>query len=866
MAWTLGESVKKLLIDYQGVIKQSLIESKEGFMMMRGEFGKADVPTENKRTYPRKIWEREIKKIQPAISQGKVFGHLDHPESGKSSLHEVSHIITKLEMDQDGRILGEARILKNRHGDQLKSILEAGGAVGVSSRGLGSTMMGEDGNEIVGEDFEYFTHDLVLDPAVKTSYPKFTVESMEAKKEQAYVESKIQERKQSLKEDQAPHYKYAQDFNGTQIHIGQQNGKYVFQLKRKDNQPTPKTDEQQEFSSHQEAVNAARSLIQNTQNHPKQNESEEETLDEAKELFDNGVVIYDNGGKTFDRYTIIIDRGGDADWYNMSHNPLDPNGFNQFDGTTADSNKEGSHLGKKIKPSDYSKLPKDVIQAIQQRCKEDEEESQSMKDTVGENKLKRYKGISKMRENKKKLSETGEPDQDYNHEFYDAIANELKKEGYQVKHREFDKYQGIYLDISKDGKKIDRFWGEDGSDDSIIIYPEKEPNKKFEVIVSDNDHEVYLGKLSFYLNKVSKKVKESSEENEETMEEAKKPNQIKSQKDSGEIVQSLDDSLSIWKNDQGYYWNDKHTGEFSDQYFKTEDEAEKDAKEKGDVRESDLEEAKKQAGELASSAVMDQIAQLVTPFVLPENIQMIVKEKEKEILKLSESLKMKDQAIIKLKEETKKAISIARQLGLSLHLEKSLSEDKNAQAIRKLVGDLSKFKNHKDLDEAVSGAKKAIQSVIEEEKQFERRQKVLKAQYESKIKEYEKKNLKLESDLKQTIEEAKKYGYMAYIAHQTKNNPNQGKALEEAAQVTNKKQADAIIQKYNVVANQNDRYNSVRTRLKGLESSQLVENHLQTTGLKKVQSQQRINEGVDAEMADLFLGASLDEVKGLGIG
>lgn len=149
------------------------------YLIAKGEFGKADAPTQNRRIYSRKLWEREIKKVSEAIKSGRVLGHLDHPSSGKSSLSQISHIMTKLEMLPDGRIVGEAKVLKNQHGQQLKSILEAGGAVGVSSRGLGSTVQNNEGYDVVQEDFSYITHDFVIDPAVPTSYPQFMEEGTE---------------------------------------------------------------------------------------------------------------------------------------------------------------------------------------------------------------------------------------------------------------------------------------------------------------------------------------------------------------------------------------------------------------------------------------------------------------------------------------------------------------------------------------------------------------------------------------------------------------------------------------------------------------------------------------------------------------
>lgn len=170
---------KKLLIDLGSSLRLQLTESTVGdnrFLFAKGEFGRADVATQNRRIYPRNIWEREIRKIYEAMSQGKVMGELDHPQDGKTSLKRVSHLMSSLSLHDDGTIYGEAKILLNDHGKQLRSILEAGGAIGVSSRGMGSTSMNEDGFEVVQDDYGYMTHDFVADPAVITSYPRFQTE------------------------------------------------------------------------------------------------------------------------------------------------------------------------------------------------------------------------------------------------------------------------------------------------------------------------------------------------------------------------------------------------------------------------------------------------------------------------------------------------------------------------------------------------------------------------------------------------------------------------------------------------------------------------------------------------------------------
>ena len=71
-----------------------------------------------------------------------------------------------------------------------------------------------------------------------------------------------------------------------------------------------------------------------------------------------GVTVYDNGGKTEDRYTIITPQGN----FGMSSDAQSPAGFNQYVGDVT----EGSHLGRKVNPDS---LPSDVKEAIRRRLK-----------------------------------------------------------------------------------------------------------------------------------------------------------------------------------------------------------------------------------------------------------------------------------------------------------------------------------------------------------------------------------------------------------------------------------------------------------------------------------------------------------------
>lgn len=80
-----------------------------------------------------------------------------------------------------------------------------------------------------------------------------------------------------------------------------------------------------------------------------------------------------------------------------------------------------------------------------------------------------------------KLSETGEPDQDYDHEFFDALVKELAKAGFRgATHREFDKYQGVYLNVPGHTK----FWVAESFNRGVISKGDREKPWTGAVLIS----------------------------------------------------------------------------------------------------------------------------------------------------------------------------------------------------------------------------------------------------------------------------------------------------------------------------------------------------------------------------------------------
>ena len=96
-----------------------------------------------------------------------------------------------------------------------------------------------------------------------------------------------------------------------------------------------------------------------------------------------------------------------------------------------------------------------------------------------------------------RIEATGESDGEYDHEAYDKICNALKEQGFEATHREFDKYQGVYIDVFKDSQKIDRFW----TVDSFLSGETKQnPAVKYKkaVLIDENGDEVSANRGDYF--------------------------------------------------------------------------------------------------------------------------------------------------------------------------------------------------------------------------------------------------------------------------------------------------------------------------------------------------------------------------------
>ena len=135
-------------------------ESTDGLIHMTGLFGETGTRNRNGRVYSKENYSEMVESLQPEIERG-LLGELNHPYNLSIDLNNVSHKIDKIQMNEDGTCTGEITILSTPKGDIVKSLIEAGLPIYVSSRGAGQ--IDEDGNVTLTR---LVTWDIVSQPSV----------------------------------------------------------------------------------------------------------------------------------------------------------------------------------------------------------------------------------------------------------------------------------------------------------------------------------------------------------------------------------------------------------------------------------------------------------------------------------------------------------------------------------------------------------------------------------------------------------------------------------------------------------------------------------------------------------------------------
>ena len=147
---------------------------------IKGIFLQAEQVNRNGRMYPMSIMEREVNRYnENFVAKGRALGELGHPDGPTVNLDRVSHKICELARDGNN-FIGKAQLLETPMGKIAKSLIGEGVCLGVSSRGVGSLRMTNEGHKVVGEDFMLATAaDIVADPSAPDAFVQGIMEGKE---------------------------------------------------------------------------------------------------------------------------------------------------------------------------------------------------------------------------------------------------------------------------------------------------------------------------------------------------------------------------------------------------------------------------------------------------------------------------------------------------------------------------------------------------------------------------------------------------------------------------------------------------------------------------------------------------------------
>lgn len=149
-------------------------------MFIEGIFLQGDICNRNKRVYPVETLIREVKRYnENFVAKGRALGELGHPDGPTVNLDRVSHKIVSLRQEGNN-FIGKAQLLETPMGKIAKALIDEGVCLGVSSRGVGSLRMTNEGHKVVGEDFMLATAaDIVADPSAPDAFVQGIMEGKE---------------------------------------------------------------------------------------------------------------------------------------------------------------------------------------------------------------------------------------------------------------------------------------------------------------------------------------------------------------------------------------------------------------------------------------------------------------------------------------------------------------------------------------------------------------------------------------------------------------------------------------------------------------------------------------------------------------
>ena len=163
--------------EFEYIVEEGNSKGSQNFFI-KGPYMMAEDVNRNKRIYPLQEMVTEVKRYQEAmVNTGRAMGELNHPTTADVDLERACHLVT--EITQDGNVFyGKSKVLSTPTGLIVRSLINDGVRVGMSSRALGQLIpeSGQDGVSRV-QDFKLVAIDCVADPSFPKAFVNGILES-----------------------------------------------------------------------------------------------------------------------------------------------------------------------------------------------------------------------------------------------------------------------------------------------------------------------------------------------------------------------------------------------------------------------------------------------------------------------------------------------------------------------------------------------------------------------------------------------------------------------------------------------------------------------------------------------------------------
>lgn len=145
-------------------------------LYITGPYMQCETVNKNKRVYSESEMDREVNRyINEMVKTKRAMGELNHPTKAEVDLERACHMVTELRKEGN-TYYGKSKVLSTPTGQVVRSLINDGVKIGMSSRALGKLTEQSNGTNRVTE-FRLVAVDCVADPSCPSAFINGILES-----------------------------------------------------------------------------------------------------------------------------------------------------------------------------------------------------------------------------------------------------------------------------------------------------------------------------------------------------------------------------------------------------------------------------------------------------------------------------------------------------------------------------------------------------------------------------------------------------------------------------------------------------------------------------------------------------------------